>query len=729
MKFLAFPILSALIVALSPTGYAQPESPERVTELEEKDLLAIQKWECWSDEKPTLRRYLKARAYELLDAREEEIGKLKSRRAWKRRIAKAKKRYMDILSPMPERSPLNPRITGRDETEYCRFEKVLFESRPEMYVTACLFIPKDLKEPRPAVLYVCGHTADGYRAGAYQHVILNLVKKGFVVLAMDPVGQGERLMYYDPEQKKSIVRPGTGEHSYVGKQCFLTGNPVANYFTWDMVRALDYMETRPEVDASRIAVQGRSGGGTQSSLLMAFDDRVALAGPECYLTSIRRLLESFGTQDAEQILYRGLAEGLDHADFVEIRAPKPTLFVVTTNDFFSITGAHETFAEAQKCYRALGAEKNLVLAHDDGPHASTLKNRESFYRFLSDQFEFPCDTADEPLEPLAAERLNVTETGQLLGSVGGRTVFDLNRDYAEELCTQVVESRAKPKAHVKTVRAEAQRLSGYVEPEPCEENPVMTHRNQLKGYRVDTWMIPGDRESWMPALVAVPDGVGEADSAPLKLLFPAEGKGTQLELLESLALAGNVVISADLMGIGETQSGNREYMDPHLAFWMGISVVGVRAEQISRCVDFALQLPGSTKEGLSAYGSGAAGTALLHAAAFDKRIQRTAVADSLFCYQRVVMNQYHEMDSSGLVAGALTAYDLPDLVGAIAPRAVLIAGAIDSQSEVLDAADVERGVAFARRCYTSQFAPAALQVCQKKETQRTAVLKAWMLER
>ncbi len=103
-----------------------------------------------------------------------------------------------------------------------------------LYVTGSLFIPGGLKkgEKAPAVVYCSGHSANGYRSPAYQRVMLNLVKKGFIVFAFDPVGQGERLEYYDTASRKSRHKWPSNEHSYPGVQVFMTGNTLAMYMIW-----------------------------------------------------------------------------------------------------------------------------------------------------------------------------------------------------------------------------------------------------------------------------------------------------------------------------------------------------------------------------------------------------------------------------------------------------------------------------------------------------------------
>ena len=189
-------------------------------------------------------------------------------------------------------------------------------------------------------------------------MILNLVEKGFIVLAYDPIGQGERLQYPDLVTGKSTIGSATQEHSYAGVQTLLTGSSLSDYFIWDGIRAVDYLCSRKEVDSGRIGITGRSGGGAQAAMIAACDDRILAAALENYVTNFKRLFQAIGPQDAEQNPWFGIAKGIDHADFIHARAPKPTLIISTTNDYFSIQGARETFNEVKKNHmRPLGWQK------------------------------------------------------------------------------------------------------------------------------------------------------------------------------------------------------------------------------------------------------------------------------------------------------------------------------------------------------------------------------------
>src|SRR5699024_5635092 len=254
---------------------------------------------------------------------------------------------------------------------------IIYESQPGFYVTSSLFIPKGLQGKAPAIIHFSGHTGEGYRSDVYQHVILNWVKKGFIVFAFDPVGQGERQQYYDKEKGKSVVGGPTHQHSYPGAQAFIEGSSQARYMIWDGIRAVDYLLSQKEVDPSKIGITGRSGGGTQSAYIAAFDDRIYAAAPENYITNFTRLLQAIGPQDAEQNFFHGIVSGIDHPDFLEVRAPKPTLMITTTRDFFPIQGAMETEKEVSRVFRAYNKRGHFYRVEADTTHASAKKNRES----------------------------------------------------------------------------------------------------------------------------------------------------------------------------------------------------------------------------------------------------------------------------------------------------------------------------------------------------------------
>jgi dienelactone hydrolase len=672
-------ILVIALLAASPSAAPQTE-----------DLDVLTRSIAWADAPARLQLHLNTLAFELLDRRRGEVAQLRTAADWERRRAQVRAALGRVLGAFPERTPLRPRVMGTVEKDGFRIEKIVFESQPAFYVTGCLFLPSNRPPRAPAILNVIGHADVSFRAPMYQQLILNLVGKGFIVFAVDPVGQGERLQYYDPAAKRSTVGGATAEHSTFGYQCFLAGSSAARTFAWDGIRALDYLASRPEVDPERLGVTGISGGGTQTSYLAALDERVAAAAPACYITSFRRLFESIGPQDAEQNFNGGVAAGLDHADLLEARAPKPTLLVATTRDFFSIEGTRETFAEAQGAFRALGAPGNLALVEDDFGHGYTRKTREAIYRFFQKALSLPGRADDEEIPPLPVEDLKVTPSGQVSDSLGGETVFSLNRAEAATLGARLAERRQDLAAHLERVRREAARLTGYRAPQG-PGRAVFRGRWGRDGYSVEMLALEGEGRSVIPLLVFVPNASGRQRT--LVYLHP-QGKsaeaapGREIERLvmgrrnESAATRGMVVAAPDLSGTGEL--GRVSNGVAFLAEQIGRSVVGVRAAEIARVAGYLKTRSDVAADEIYATGREGTAIALLHAAAFDTSLRGIALLRPLVGYRSVVATLQYKLEPADLLASVLTEYDLPDLAATLVPRPLLIVDPRDGAGAPLD---------------------------------------------
>ena len=445
-------------------------------------------WLQFSDAPNAFYHFLSNEAYKFSGAREDKISKISTKDELMLRQEEVRQTLWKIIGPFPEKTPLNAKITSIVKKKDYRVENLIYESLPGFYVTASLFVPENVRIPAPAILFCSGHSSGVYRLPLYQQPLLNLVKKGFIVLAIDPLGQGERLQYFNPETGESAIGSSTQEHSYPSVQVFLTGKSIARYFLWDGIRGIDYLVSRREVDPKRIGVHGLSGGGTQAAYISALDDRVAASAPAGYITSYRRLIESVGVQDGEQNFYHGISSGIDHADYIEVRAPKPTLIMATTSDFFSIQGSRETYKEVKHIYELLGKPDNVELTEDDFGHGYTKKNREAMYAFFQKHLQLPGSSAEEEVDYPTPQELQKTATGQLSTSPGGETVFSLNRKESEKLIDELQTSRKNPAKHFSGVINSAKKLSGYKEPLVISE-PVFTGRIQRDGYVVEKYFV------------------------------------------------------------------------------------------------------------------------------------------------------------------------------------------------------------------------------------------------
>ncbi len=247
---------------------------------------------------------------------------------------RARAEALKSFDGLPERTPLNPRITGTVFRPDYRVDKVVFESQPKHYVTALMFLPdpRRFKPPYPGVLTACGHAGRQSKGhDEYQSMGALLAINGMAALVFDPIDQGERLQCFARDYPP--VGAPWERHCVVGIGCTLLGQNAARFEIWDGMRGIDYLQSRPEVDPQRIGCTGNSGGGTQTSYLMALDDRVRCAAPSCWLTGAPRLLATVGPGDAEQQLFGQLLFGVDHADLMMMRAPSPVLLAPRRTTF------------------------------------------------------------------------------------------------------------------------------------------------------------------------------------------------------------------------------------------------------------------------------------------------------------------------------------------------------------------------------------------------------------
>ena len=502
-------------------------------------------------------------------------------------------------------------------------EKILFESRPRYYVTANLYRPERITRPLPAVIESCGHYAEGKAGPNYQKACAALATKGIIAMAFDPMGQGERRMY--PELKDS---GGTGEHNIAGRPSLLVGRPLAHYRVWDAVRALDYLETRPEVDKARLGMFGHSGGGTMTLFTAPLDPRIKAAMSCCAVASFHSKTRALLMADPEQIVPGVYADGVDHPELIAACAPRPFLIGACLGDFVPLEGTRRTFAEVDALYRRAGMAGRVGMVETPGPHLLNPKLREALYGFLLKHLAGSEGDTKEPELPVESEEtLRCTAGGRVMDLPGARSVFDINRDYARELA-----------AHRKP--ADLGRLLGL----PAK--------------------VAKDAGIELPSKVTA--------AARTDVVVMLVGPRRNAALAREVAARGCAVMELDLRGWGETTPDmpdvKARYPWEDMVAWRGIEMgrplAGMRVLDLLAAVEEAR---GKYKQ-VFVVGMEAGGVVALHAAAVSETIAGVAAVGSLGSYQEVMERPVSREPVSNLVPGALAYYDLPLLVRRIRPR-------------------------------------------------------------
>jgi len=731
---LLLPLFLAAVSVAAQSKSAPVNSKVDQKPVEEENLNVFQDWIRWNNPGSLRSNHLIKQAFDYFDARDREIEKLHTRSDWQVRQEKMKALLLEVGGPFPEKGPLNPKVTGVVQKQGYRIEKIVFESWPGFYVPGCLFIPDKIKGKAPAVLNVIGHEQESYHAALDQVIIQNLVKKGMIVFAIDPLGQGEHVQHFDPKINFSSAGYSVIEHCYFGNLCFLTGSSGAKYFTWDGIRAIDYLVSRKDVDPERIGVTGFSGGGTVTSYVAAFDPRVKVSIPSSWSNSCRRVIEMKGTQDAETMFVHDLKKGITYEDLLEVRAPKPTLLTFTSRDeYLTLQGAREAFQEAKKEYVALGNGDNMAMVEDDSKHWVTPKIRLAMYSFFMKHFGLTGDPSEVEAEILSDKELMVTPTGQIVTSFGGDMVFDVNKKESVKLMENLEKSRKDRASHLDRVKGKAIEISGFVAPCCAKGEPIINGRYQRDGYAVTKYALQGEGDYAVPILLFAPND--NVEKHPALVYLHSEGKVTEAKPggeIEKLVKKGYIVAAADVLGVGETRNtATRPLADGYLAIMIGRSLVGIQAGDIVRVVNYLKNRLDVDSLKVGAVGINEMGIPLLHAAAFDPSIRGIALVGSLISYRSVVMNpgykigltvreggtywHPYEVDFSWGIAGVLKGYDLPDLIGCIAPRRVVLAGLKDQKLEPASEALINQELEFPRSVYAFKKNPGDLRVVSAKE--------------
>jgi dienelactone hydrolase len=623
-----------------------------------------------------LSRYLKQRAFEAIDRRDAEYEKLKTDEQIEAYQARLREFFFQQLGQLPERTPLNARVVGTIDGDGYRIEKIIFESQPKHYVTALLYLPNPPQSPLgkgglrgvarqkiPAVLIPCGHTANG-KIG-YQKPCILLAKNGIAAFCYDPIGQGERYQILDSAGKPRFK--STTEHTLVGAGCIPLGRNAATFRVWDGMRALDYLCSRDDIDATRLGCTGNSGGGRLTEYLMALDPRIVCAAPGCCVTSFRRRIETNGPGDAEQNIFGQIAFGMDNADYVIMRAPKPTLLLTATHDFVDIQGAWHVFREAKRIYTRMGFAERVDLVEADAKHGFSQPLRVAMVRWMRRWLLEIDEPITEPeIATHSADELRCTPKGQVLLMDGSRSVADLNVEFDKQLGKQRNEAWL-PANRERTIGA-VRRLAGvrtlHELPRPAVSNAGTFER---PGYHVEKIVLQPEPDLWLPALLFKP----AKPSGKHVLYLNGNGKHINAQPdgpIEKHVQQGSVVLAVDLRGTGET-GGTNENMwggnwdDIFLAYLLGKSMVGMRTEDVLVAARFLSEWESDDAIPIHLVADGLATAPAVHAAALESSLfAELKLGDVCPSWKDVVADPSKTGRLADTIHGALRVYDLPDLV-------------------------------------------------------------------
>lgn len=632
--------------------------------------------------------FLRSLAAEAYTRRTEQIRKLKTAHDIRARQAWARRTFWHLIGGIPERTPLNLRTTGTFERDRYRVDKLIYESRPGQMIAANLYIPKAGTPPFPGVLFQMGHTLNGKAGDTYQRCCQGLAQLGFVVLAFDPMGQGERTNYPGAD---GLTRFGDAdvEHTHPGRQLLLLGDTATRIQVWDAVRSLDVLASSSLVDPKRIASTGQSGGATLTMMLATVDDRLAAAVVSSGNTenvAVPHFLPPGAVDDAEQNLIASGPAGFDRWDLLWPFAPRPLLILTSARDFFGTYSASyevngiEEYGRLEDAYRILGAPQQLERGETPLPHGLSYSLRLQTYRWLSrwlKQDSTPI-TQEPPVQPEPDRTLWAGPTGSVVRDFSSSTPFQAMRSRTAAIETPPAAPDLKATLNI-GIPNEAPRLRvlGTVPSGACK----------ILAAEVPT--APG---VWVPVWIF----------SPLKpanrLIVAIEPGGRNQRWQEGglwQQLAQEVMVcAADLRGIGDltpefspgAPGYAREHQREESYAWaslvLGTSLLAQRVVDLVAVTRAAQAFCSAARTLLAARGE--LTVPALCAGLLNSKIDRLLLSNHLVSWRNILETEMYSHPFANFLPGILGRTDLPQIAAAIAPREVVLEGLVDAAGNPLD---------------------------------------------
>jgi hypothetical protein len=380
---------------------------------------------------------------------------------------------------------------------------------------------------------------------------------------------------------------------------------------------------------------------------------------------------------------------MDHADYVLMRAPKPTLMCVATRDYFDIEGAWQTFREAKRFYTRMGYPERAEIVETDATHGFSPLLRLGAVHWMRRWLLNSDEAVDEPdFAVMTDEQMQCSPRGQVMLMEGVRSVFDINVEIEERLAKQ------RRQFWATTPRAEAlQKVREIAGIRPLVElpKPGIEHvgTQKVNEYTIEKIVLRSEAGIRLPALAFMPEKPG-----PDAYLY-LHGEGKQVDArrggsIEELVRKKCLVLAVDLRGIGETvgkkaDKGEKGYFGPDskdyfLAYLLGKSYVGMRAEDALVCARFLADYHADqAPHRVHLIAIGEAGPPALHAVALEPDLFVSLRLDrSLVSWSAVVRTPVTRNQLINTVHGALKTYDLPDLAATLPKEKVSIVNALDT---------------------------------------------------
>lgn len=544
-----------------------------------------------------------------------------------------RKRLIDLDFFVPSPEPVTVKVL---EFPSYTIELIRIRGVEGLLIPVHLYLPKNSSELHPAAIVTIGHWLQAKQMEENQRLCANLAMKGIAAITFDPIYQGERCPY-SAEEMEQMFGPieedmwMVGLHMLAGNLAYLLDKNVGALFVREAVCVLDYLCSRPEIDQTRIAAVGQSGGGTQACYLAALDERIACYVPIQCLSRLSITLDD-GIGDCEQSLNAISAEqGVEQCDILWAALPKPMMHCAGRFDFFSIEGVRSIEAEMMGVYRVLDHREDYSMALAECSHSLPQEVRCQVYGWLTEQFFGRRQEQEAPISVLTAGQLRCFEAHMPPQRV--------SQVYEKQL--SAVRSR-RPKQKQALFHG-LWALVGGTERNYDIELFLDTHNKKVfylhtAHQRGAFCRLERKKSDKMYIIVAPMDFSLETQDASVLYITPwamenAYNKNSMGYDIETCLFNTAIVLNEQL--------------------------VSQRVHQIMAAVNFAASYAGASE--LIAIGIGAGSVPLLIAACLQSRIGMTVLADCQISFDDLFQAERYLISETNILPGLLALADIPEL--------------------------------------------------------------------
>lgn len=633
---------------------------------------------------------------------------------WPRARLKARQElYRSLgLDPLPSRETITPpRLIGIVERDDYIIERLVLEPRPNFLMPIHLYLPRSAHFPVPAILYAPGHwMIYGKTETDIQHCCISLAKLGYGVLVFDPIGQGERGATFEDHARRELLLLGLSQEGLMA---------------WESMRAIDYLLTRPEIDGNRIGMTGASGGGLNTIYTCAADERIAVSVPVCYVTSFGRFFRAmrglnWNNQDDLCNQVPNVIRYADMAGLCGLIHPRPLLIINGTLDpQFPVDGAQAVVDQVQAIYDQIGPER-LRLTAIEADHGYDQAMREAAYgwfrRWLQGEGDgSPVAELPHQVVPPDSEELKCFPGTPSIRSYPA--IRALARTYSQtmvqepDLVTldwQTWQTKLRQEVIDCLGGLAAGEVSGQVESRSSSRPGLERH------------LIEPEANMVVPAFVARPDN-RQPDRAVIYLSDEDKLSGFGPELLSIVTNSGGLAVTIDPRGLGETApippskqtvatlDGKLDYRETQAgdtlefeaatdALMLGRSLFGQQVSDVLLSIRYICRL--APNAAVTVVGSGPIASLLaLFAGVLSDQVNAVLADRLLPSYKLLVEEEERIFPITAFVFGILRVADVPQLVGAMAPRPLLLTRPIGARLQNIEPAEAGQYLNWANAAY------------------------------